>query len=123
MPTLPTDFKEKGKNTTAEVVVHPNGKFLYGSNRGHNSIALFAIDADGKLTPRGHTRTQGEMPRNFVLDPSGQFLLAANQTHGQRRRVPRSIRKRGELTPTGSKIEVGRTRVPAISSRRRSRSN
>jgi 6-phosphogluconolactonase len=105
VPSLPADFKEKG-NTTAEVVVHPNGKFLYGSNRGHNSIALFAIESDGKLTPRGHTSTQGETPRNFVIDPSGQFLLAANQRTDSVV-VFKINHETGELSPTGSKIEVG----------------
>ncbi|MDQ3441120.1 MAG: lactonase family protein [Planctomycetota bacterium] len=105
VPSLPADFKDKN-NTTAEVVVHPNGKFLYGSNRGHDSIALFAIGADGKLTPRGHTSTQGEVPRNFVIDPSGQFLLAANQKTDTVV-VFKINQETGELTPTGSKIEVG----------------
>ena len=104
VPSLPADYKQPG-NTTAEVVVHPNGKFLYGSNRGHNSIALFTIATDGKLTPRGHTSTQGEVPRNFVIDPSGQFLLAANQKSGSIV-VFKINSESGELTPTGSKIEV-----------------
>lgn len=103
VPTLPNDYT--GKNTTAEVVVHPNGKFLYGSNRGHDSIALFAIDADGKLIPRDHTPTQGETPRNFAIDPSGQFLLAANQKTDSVI-VFRIDQTTGALTPTGSKIDV-----------------
>jgi 6-phosphogluconolactonase len=76
--TLPPDFE--GENTTAEVRVHPSGRFLYASNRGHDSIAVFAIDPDtGKLRAAGHTPTGGRTPRNFNLDPSGRFLLAANQ--------------------------------------------
>jgi 6-phosphogluconolactonase len=76
--TLPEGFS--GSSTTAEVQVHPSGKFLYGSNRGHDSIAVFAIDADtGKLTPVGHASTQGKAPRNFGIDPTGRWLLAANQ--------------------------------------------
>ena len=76
--TLPLGFS--GNSTTAEVQVHPSGQFLYGSNRGHDSIAVFAIDADtGKLTPAGHASTQGKAPRNFGIDPTGQWLLAANQ--------------------------------------------
>jgi 6-phosphogluconolactonase len=106
VPTLPADFAEKDKNTTAEVVVHPSGKFLYGSNRGHNSIALFAIDGEGRLTPKGHTPTQGETPRNFAIDPSGRFLLAANQ-RSDNVVVFQVNQETGELTPTGSKIEVG----------------
>lgn len=103
VPTLPPAFTDS--NTTAEVVVHSTGRFLYGSNRGHNSIALFAIDAQGKLTPRGHTSTQGETPRNFAIDPSGRFLLAANQKTGTVV-VFRINQQTGELTPTGSTIDV-----------------
>lgn len=66
-------------NSTAEVQVHPSGKFLYGSNRGHNSIAMFAIEKDGKLKHLGNQSTQGKIPRNFGIDPTGQYLLAANQ--------------------------------------------
>ncbi len=103
VPTLPKDFQ--GGNTTAEVVVHPSGRFVYGSNRGHDSIAVFAADADGRLTPRGHVSTQGETPRNFAIDPSGRFLLAANQETDSV--VVFAIDpETGELTPTGSKIEV-----------------
>ncbi len=66
--------------SAAEIVVHPSGKFLYASNRGHDSIAAFAIDtATGKLRSIGHTPTGGKTPRNFALDPTGTFLLAANQ--------------------------------------------
>ena len=104
VPSLPADYKQPG-NTTAEIVVHPNGKFLYTSNRGHNSIALVAVAEDGKLTPRGHTSTQGETPRNFVIDPSGRYLLAANQKTGSIV-VFRINQESGELTPTGSKIDV-----------------
>lgn len=77
-PTLPADFTDP--NTTAEVRVHPNGRFVYGSNRGHDSIASFEFDIDsGKLKSLGWTSTEGEVPRNFNLDPTGTFLLAANQ--------------------------------------------
>lgn len=76
--TLPSDFE--GGNSTADIHVHPSGKFLYGSNRGHNSIAVFSIDeTSGKLSPVEHESTQGDTPRNFTIDPSGKFLLAANQ--------------------------------------------
>lgn len=78
LSTLPKDFT--APNDTAEIVVHPSGKFLYASNRGHDSIVVFAIDtAKGTLTPAGDFSTQGKTPRNFALDPSGNFLLAANQ--------------------------------------------
>ena len=76
--TLPTGFS--GSNTTADIHVHPSGSFVYGSNRGHDSIAIFSIDEDsGRLTPLGHRSTRGRIPRNFSIDPSGRFLLAANQ--------------------------------------------
>jgi len=62
------------------VLVHPSGKFLYGSNRGHNTLAVFQIDqATGKLKSVEHESTQGEIPRNFSIEPTGQFLIAANQ--------------------------------------------
>jgi len=67
-------------NYPAEVAVHPSGKFLYGSNRGHDSIAVFTIDSDtGKLTPSGHQSSGGKNPRNFALDPSGAWMLIGNQ--------------------------------------------
>ncbi len=79
--TLP--LATAGTGTTAEIAVHPSGRFLYASNRGHDSIASFAIErATGTLTALGHTSTGGKTPRNFNLDPSGRFLLAANQESG-----------------------------------------
>jgi 6-phosphogluconolactonase len=77
-PTLPTGWA--GSNTTADVHVHPSGKWLYGSNRGHHSIAMFAIDEKtGRLTALGQEPTQGKTPRNFAIDPTGSWLLAENQ--------------------------------------------
>ncbi len=74
--TLP----EKVENTCADLHVAPSGHFLYGSNRGHDSIAIFAIDpGTGKLTPLGHESTRGKTPRNFALTPDGRYLLAANR--------------------------------------------
>lgn len=102
--TLPADFK--GENTTAEVRVHPNGKFVYGSNRGHDSIAAFAVDPEsGKLTPKGHTSTQGKTPRNFGIDPSGRFLLAANQNSNSVVAF-RINSEDGTLTPTESSVTI-----------------
>lgn len=76
--TLPGDFT--GTNTTAEIRVHPSGQFVYASNRGHDSVAVFAVDrASGKLVAKGQTATGGSTPRNFNLDRSGKFLIAANQ--------------------------------------------
>ena len=78
LSTLPEDFE--GASTCAEVQVSPSGKFLYGSNRGHDSIVMYAIDQrDGTLTCIGHESTQGKTPRNFAIDPAGEFLLVANQ--------------------------------------------
>ncbi len=76
--TLPAGFGDS--TTCADIHVAPSGRFVYGSNRGHDSIATFAIDgATGRLTPVGHTPTGGKTPRNFAIDPSGTFLFAANQ--------------------------------------------
>jgi 6-phosphogluconolactonase len=76
--TLPPNFK--GTSTTAEIIVHPSGKFVYGSNRGHNSIVRFRIDQDtGKLSQPDWTSTRGEIPRGFNIDPSGRLMLVGNQ--------------------------------------------
>lgn len=76
--TIPADYKEV--THTAEVVVHPSGKYLYGSNRGHNSLAVYAIDpASGKLTLLEVTAVGGKVPRNFNVDPTGKFVLVGNQ--------------------------------------------
>lgn len=76
--TLPPNFS--GRNDVAEVAVHPNGKFLYVSNRGNDSIAILSIDGStGALTPRGRVSTGGQEPRHFTIDPSGRYLLAENQ--------------------------------------------
>ena len=80
LSTLPKDYNEP--NTTAEILYHPNGQFVYGSNRGHNSIAIFKVDTDGKLTALGHALTQGAKPRSFLITPNGKWLLAANQDSG-----------------------------------------
>jgi 6-phosphogluconolactonase (cycloisomerase 2 family) len=104
--TLPRDFN--GTSATAEVVVHPNGKFLYGSNRGHDSIALFTIDGKtGTLTPAGHQPTRGKRPRNFALDPTGTYLLAANQD-SDTVAVFRIDQKTGRLEPVGEPVRVPR---------------
>jgi len=97
--TLPSDFT--GASYCADVHVSPSGKFLYGSNRGHNSIVVFEIDPrTGKLKLVQHVATQGSWPRNFTLDPAGRFLLVANQRTDNV--VIFSIESRsGQLTPTG----------------------
>ena len=102
--TLPKDFK--GENTTAELVVHPKGRYLYGSNRGHDSIAVYAIDpAKGMLTQIEDVSTLGKEPRNFALDPTGAYLFAANQ-NSNTVVVFRVNPSNGRLTPTGEKVEV-----------------
>ncbi len=104
--TLPKGFE--GTSHTAEVVVSPNGKFLYGSNRGHDSIAVFKIDHDtGKLTWVEAEPTGGKTPRNFVVDPTGRYLLTENQnTHTI---VSFEIdQASGALKPTGHRIDVPR---------------
>jgi 6-phosphogluconolactonase len=102
--TLPAGFS--GTSHTAEVQVSPNGKFLYGSNRGHDSIAVFRIDPDtGRLTLVEITPTQGKTPRNFGIDPTGKYLLAANQS-SDNIVVFRIDPETGKLTPTGEKVDV-----------------
>ncbi|MFB3924269.1 MAG: lactonase family protein [Terriglobia bacterium] len=102
--TLPKDYA--GSNDDADIHVHPSGRFLYGSNRGHDSIAVFAIDPDkGTLTLVEHVSTQGKTPRNFGIDPSGSYLFAANQD-SDNIVVFHIDSKSGRLTPTGQTIEV-----------------
>lgn len=75
--TLPPDWK--GNNSTAEIQVHPSGKFVYCSNRGHDSVAVFSVSSDGKLKYVENESTRGKTPRNFGIDPTGKYLIAANQ--------------------------------------------
>jgi 6-phosphogluconolactonase len=104
LSTIPKDFT--AHNDTAEIVVHPSGKFLYASNRGHDSIAEFAIDpARGTLTLAGDFSTQGKTPRNFAVDPPGRFLLAANQ-ESNNIVVFRIDPATGALTATGQVAQV-----------------
>lgn len=80
--TLPQGFS--GNSTTAEVAVHPDGKFVYGSNRGHDSIAVFAVKGDKCiLEPVEYVATRGKTPRHFAIDPTGNYLFAANQNSGE----------------------------------------
>jgi 6-phosphogluconolactonase len=104
IPTTPDGVKPG--YSTAEVVVHPTGKFLYGSNRGHDSIAMFSIDpSSGKLTALGTEPTRGKTPRNFNIEPSGRFLLAANQG-SDTIAVFRIDASSGKLTAVGQPVEV-----------------
>jgi len=104
LSTLPKDFT--GQNDTAELAVHPSGKFLYASNRGHDSIAIFSIDSvKGTLTPTGRVATGGKTPRNFAIDPTGKYLLAANQASDDIV-IFRINLVTGNLTRTGQVVEV-----------------
>ena len=92
--------------STAEVQVHPSGKFLYGSNRGHNTIAVFSIDGKtGKLKAIQHQSTLGKTPRNFGIDPTGKFLIAANQSSGDVFTFHIN-QDTGELKPTSHSVKV-----------------
>jgi len=103
--TLPKDYK--GQNDGAEIQVHPSGKFLYASNRGHNSIAVFAIDPKaGTLKPVDYVPTQGKIPRNFAIDPTGAYLIAENQ-QSNNMVVFRIDQASGRLTATGQVMNVG----------------
>jgi 6-phosphogluconolactonase len=106
IPTLPEAFD--GSSSCAEVRVHPSGRFLYGSNRGHDSIAVYRINRrKGTLTFVEHETAGIKTPRNFNIDPTGKFCLVANQ--GSNSIVVFKInRKTGALEPTGNKITVGR---------------
>jgi 6-phosphogluconolactonase len=104
LSTLPKEFT--GENSGAEIAVHPSSAFVYASNRGHDSIAIFRIDAaKGTLTATGHVPTQGKTPRNFAIDPSGRFLVAANQ-NSSTLVVFRIDQQTGNLTATGTTVQV-----------------
>jgi 6-phosphogluconolactonase len=104
--TLPKDFT--GAIEDAEIEVHPSGKFLYASNRGHDSIAVFAIDASkGTLTRVDYVPTGGKTPRSFEIDPTGLLLFAANQDSNTIV-VFRIDTQTGRLTPSGKVLEVSR---------------
>lgn len=104
LPTLPADFQER--STTAEIVAHPSGKFLYGSNRGHDSIAVFRVNSEsGELTFVEHESIQGKTPRNFAIDPTGTLLFAAGQGSDQVV-VFRIDKETGALDAAGAKFSV-----------------
>ena len=95
-------------NTTAEIAVHPTGRFVYASNRGHDSIAVFSVDArNGQLTLLANTPTGGKTPRNFAVDPTGRWLLAANQRSDTILTFAIDSSK-GTLTRTGATVSVPR---------------
>ncbi len=103
--TLPKD--SAATSSCAEIAMHPKGKFLYGSNRGHDSIAVFAVDQQsGKLTSLDYPSTQGRTPRHFAIEPTGRWLLAENQG-SDTVVVFRIDAVTGQLKPTGQTIAVG----------------
>jgi 6-phosphogluconolactonase len=102
--TLPTDFT--GESTAAEIAVSPDGRFVYGSNRGHDSVAIYAANAEGLLSPVGWQSTQGGGPRFIGLDPTGHFLNAANE-QGDNVVTFKVDPTSGKLAPTGQNIKNG----------------
>jgi 6-phosphogluconolactonase len=102
-PTLPGGYA--GSSTTAEIAIHPNGRFVYGSNRGHDSITVFGISGDGQLALVEHTPTGGRTPRNFAIDPTGRWLIAGNQDSNTLA-VFAIDPVTGRLTATGSLTEA-----------------
>ena len=104
LSTLPAGHT--GENSTAEIAVHPNGRFLYGSNRGHDSLGVFSVAADGTLALVEHEPTRGKTPRNFTIDPTGKWLIAANQATGTLA-VFAVDQKTGALSPSGPLASVG----------------
>lgn len=103
--TVPPGFRRE--NSTAEIRVHPGGRFLYGSNRGHDSIVVYQVGpASGNLTLVEHEPTRGKTPRNFTIHPNGQWLIAANQ-NSDTLAVFRISDRNGALTPVGPLVKVG----------------
>ena len=103
--TLPAGFQVTDPDRAAEIRVHPNGQFIYASNRGHDSIAVFAVQPDGSLRLVEITPCGGRHPRNFALSPDGAWLVCANQ--GSNNLVSFKVDDAtGRLTPTGSVVIV-----------------
>lgn len=114
--TLPAEFKDP--NIAAEVHVHPNGRFVYGSNRGDDSIAVFAVNAKtGQLSFVQRQSTLGRTPRHFTFDPTGRWLLVENQD-SDNIVVFRVDPKTGRLAPAGNSVEVGAPVCLLFASRR-----
>ena len=102
--TLPRDFT--GLSFCADIHLSKSGRFIYGSNRGHNSIVVFAIDpGTGRLSLIEHVSTAGNWPRNFTIDPTGKFLLVANQ-RSDNVVLFRIDEQTGRLTPAGQSTEI-----------------
>lgn len=106
LSTLPSDIKRNG-GSTAETVVHPSGKFVYVSNRDpYNSIAIFSVDLQsGQLTAKGHVSEGVKTPRNFAIEPTGKYMLIANQSGGNVS-LFQIDPANGKLTSTGKSIKI-----------------
>jgi 6-phosphogluconolactonase len=92
--------------STAEIAVHPTGSFVYGSNRGHDTIAVFSVDGNGVLTLVEYEPTRGRTPRNFAIDPTGRWLIAANE-RSDTLAVFSIDQTNGALSPVGPLASVG----------------
>ncbi len=103
LSTVPPDFK--GDNAAAALHSSPDGRFMYASNRGHDSIAAYKVGGDGLLEPCGVYSAQGRGPRDFAIEPCGNFLLAANEKSNEIA-VLKIDSISGALTPTGSRVEL-----------------
>jgi 6-phosphogluconolactonase len=104
--TITTLPEEVDRNSTAEIQVHPSGKFVYCSNRGHDSLAIFTVDEKtGKLTAAGHQKTLGRTPRNFGIDPTGAYIIACNQATDNVA-VFKADQQTGKLTQVGELVEI-----------------
>lgn len=102
LSTLPEDYK--GNNTTADVHVTPDGRYVYGSNRGHNTLAIYRVnESNGSIEFAGDQSTGGKTPRNFAIHPDGKFLYAANQDSDSIIQFEVNLGT-GELTPVGREI-------------------
>ena len=102
-PLLPGSHQ--GVNLSADIKVHPTGRFLYASNRGHDSIAMFAVRPDGRLESLGHRSSEGSTPRNFAISPDGRFLLVGNQDSDSIVTMPIDAAT-GTLGPTAAVTET-----------------
>jgi 6-phosphogluconolactonase len=104
--TITTLPEEVERNSTAEIQVHPSGRFVYCSNRGHDSLAIFSVDEKtGKLTAAGHQKTGGRTPRNFGIDPTGGYIVACNQATDNVA-VFKVDQSTGKLTQVGDMVNV-----------------
>mgnify|MGYP001243265138 CR=1 FL=1 len=106
VPTLPEGTPSDPPSYASDIRIHPSGKFLYGSNRGHDSLVIYAVNEEsGRLTYVGHQATQGSYPRNFAIDPTGTYLLVGNQNSGSIVSF-RIDAQTGLLDPTGQITSV-----------------